>query len=67
MNFVIISNLLPPFKDVHETYDRKDSTVCHEYPEETVRKNRRAVLKDLNWINRRKPLELGPVTPEDDV
>ena len=31
-----------------------------EYPEEKAAKNPRAVLKDLNWINRGNMLELGP-------
>jgi 1-phosphatidylinositol-4-phosphate 5-kinase len=30
------------------------------YPEEKAAKNPRAVLKDLNWINRGNMLELGP-------
>jgi len=30
------------------------------YPEEKAVKNPRAVLKDLNWINRGNMLELGP-------
>jgi 1-phosphatidylinositol-4-phosphate 5-kinase len=34
--------------------------VGREYPEEKAAKNPRAVLKDLNWINRGNMLELGP-------
>ena len=60
IHFVIMNNLFPPHKDVHETYDLKGSTVGRVYPEETAEKNPRAVLKDLNWINRGKTLELGP-------
>lgn len=55
-----MNNLFPPHKDVHETYDLKGSTVGREYPEEKAAKNPRAVLKDLNWINRKRQLELGP-------
>lgn len=55
-----MNNLFPPHKDVHETYDLKGSTVGREYPEEKAQKNPRAVLKDVNWINRGKSLELGP-------
>ena len=55
-----MNNLFPPHKDVHETYDLKGSTVGREYPEERARENPRATLKDLNWINRGKSLELGP-------
>ncbi|THG94584.1 hypothetical protein EW026_g6917 [Hermanssonia centrifuga] len=55
-----MNNLFPPHKDVHETYDLKGSTIGREYPEEKAAQNPRAVLKDLNWINRGKELELGP-------
>jgi len=34
--------------------------VGREYPEEKAVQNPRAVLKDLNWINRGNMLELGP-------
>jgi len=60
IHFVIMNNLFPPHKDVHETFDLKGSTVGREYSEEKAAKNPRAVLKDLNWINRGKMLELGP-------
>ena len=60
IHFVIMNNLFPAHKDVHETYDLKGSTVGREYPEEKAAVNPRAVLKDLNWINRGKTLELGP-------
>ncbi|KAF9232464.1 hypothetical protein BU15DRAFT_90638 [Melanogaster broomeanus] len=60
IHFVIMNNLFLPHKDIHETYDLKGSTVGREYPEEKAQKNPRAVLKDLNWINREKMLELGP-------
>lgn len=55
-----MNNLFPPHRDIHETYDLKGSTVGREYPEEKAKKNPRAVLKDLNWINRGKELEVGP-------
>ncbi|KAI0042077.1 SAICAR synthase-like protein [Auriscalpium vulgare] len=60
IHFVIMNNLFPAHKDVHETYDLKGSTVGRLYPEERAEQNPRAVLKDLNWINRGKSLELGP-------
>ncbi|KAJ2930764.1 hypothetical protein H1R20_g6346, partial [Candolleomyces eurysporus] len=60
IHFVIMNNLFPPHKDIHETYDLKGSTVGREYPEDKAAANPRAVLKDLNWINRAKQLELGP-------
>lgn len=60
IHFVIMNNLFPPHKDVHETYDLKGSTVGREYPEEKLRANPRAVQKDLNWINHGNILEIGP-------
>jgi 1-phosphatidylinositol-4-phosphate 5-kinase len=60
IHFVIMNNLFPAHKDIHETYDLKGSTVGRLYPEERARENPRAVLKDLNWIDRHKELELGP-------
>ncbi|RDB27012.1 Phosphatidylinositol 4-phosphate 5-kinase its3 [Hypsizygus marmoreus] len=60
IHFVIMNNIFPPHRDIHETYDLKGSTVGREYPEEKAAKNPRAVLKDLNWINRGRTLELGP-------
>jgi 1-phosphatidylinositol-4-phosphate 5-kinase len=60
IHFVIMNNLFPPHKDIHETFDLKGSTVGREYPEEKAAKNPRAVLKDNNWINRGKKLETGP-------
>ncbi|KAG8907139.1 Phosphatidylinositol-4-phosphate 5-kinase [Tulasnella sp. 403] len=60
IHFVIMNNLFPPHRDIHETYDLKGSTVGREYPEERAAQNPRAVLKDLNWIHRARTLELGP-------
>lgn len=61
IHFVIMNNLFPPHRDIHETYDLKGSTVGREYPEAKARENPKAVLKDLNWINRNRSLELGPM------
>ncbi|KAK0203492.1 SAICAR synthase-like protein [Desarmillaria ectypa] len=60
IHFVIMNNLFPPHKDVHETYDLKGSTVGREYPEELRRDKNNPVLKDVNWINKGLKLELGP-------
>ena len=61
IHFVIMNNLFPPHKDIHETYDLKGSTVGRLYPEEdAAEKQNKVTLKDLNWINRGKRLELGP-------
>ncbi|CAI2177055.1 1382_t:CDS:10 [Funneliformis geosporum] len=60
IHFVVMNNIFPPHRDIHETYDLKGSTVGREYDEAEATKNPRAVLKDLNWINRGRHLELGP-------
>ncbi|KAJ8454422.1 hypothetical protein ONZ45_g19313 [Pleurotus djamor] len=60
IHFVIMNNLFPPHRDVHETYDLKGSTIGRYYPEEKLQQNPRAVLKDINWIKRGRELELGP-------
>ena len=60
IHFVIMNNLFPPHRDIHETYDLKGSTVGREYPEDKARQNPRAVMKDLNWINKGRMLEFGP-------
>lgn len=60
IHFVIMNNLFPAHKDIHETYDLKGSTVGRLYPEGRARENPRAVLKDLNWIDRGKELAFGP-------
>ncbi|KAJ7661243.1 hypothetical protein B0H17DRAFT_1171704 [Mycena rosella] len=60
IHFVIMNNLFPPHRDVHETFDLKGSTVEREYPKAKAATSPRAMLKHLNWINRGKMLELGP-------
>ena len=55
-----MNNLFPPHRDIHETYDLKGSAFGREYPEEKALKNPKAVLKDKNWVNRGRTLELGP-------
>ncbi|KIY64547.1 SAICAR synthase-like protein [Cylindrobasidium torrendii FP15055 ss-10] len=60
IHFVIMNNIFPPHKDIHETYDLKGSTVGREYPEELTKEKKNHVLKDLNWINRERTLEFGP-------
>ncbi|KAI8885210.1 SAICAR synthase-like protein [Backusella circina FSU 941] len=60
IHFVVMGNVLPPNKDIHETYDLKGSTLGRFLPEEEIRKNPYAVMKDLNWTKRGKKLQLGP-------
>lgn len=55
-----MNNLFPPHRDIHETYDLKGSTIGRLYPEDKADKNPRAVLKDCNWIDRKRQLGFGP-------
>jgi 1-phosphatidylinositol-4-phosphate 5-kinase len=55
-----MSNVFPPNKDIHETYDLKGSTLGRFLPEEQIKKNPYAVMKDLNWEKNQRKLRLGP-------
>jgi 1-phosphatidylinositol-4-phosphate 5-kinase len=57
---VVINNVFPASKDIHQTFDLKGSTVGREFDEEKLKENPRRPLKDLNWIRRGMCLEFGP-------
>lgn len=59
IHFVVMNNLFPPHRDIHTTFDLKGSTIGRDYKEEDLDKNPRATLKDLNWLRRKRHLELG--------
>lgn len=59
IHFVVMNNLFPPHRDIHTTFDLKGSTVGRDYREDDLEKNPRATLKDLNWLRRKRNLELG--------
>ncbi|KAI0127995.1 hypothetical protein BJ170DRAFT_580766 [Xylariales sp. AK1849] len=59
IHFVVMNNLFPPHRDIHQTFDLKGSTVGRDYKEEDLAKNPRATMKDLNWLRRKRHLELG--------
>jgi 1-phosphatidylinositol-4-phosphate 5-kinase len=59
IHFVVMNNLFPPHRDIHQTFDLKGSTVGRDYREEDLEHNPRATLKDLNWLRRKRNLELG--------
>lgn len=59
IHFVVMNNLFPPHRDVHQTFDLKGSTIGRDYPEELLSENPRATLKDLNWLRRHQHLEMG--------
>jgi 1-phosphatidylinositol-4-phosphate 5-kinase len=60
IHFVIMNNLFPPHRDIHETYDLKGSIIGREYPEEKAAQKKGAVMKDINWLRRNRKIELGP-------
>jgi len=60
IHFVVMNNLFPPHRDIHETFDLKGSTIGRNFKEEDLEKNPRATLKDLNWLRRNYHLEFGP-------
>ncbi|KAG8774315.1 Phosphatidylinositol-4-phosphate 5-kinase [Serendipita sp. 397] len=60
IHFVIMNNLFPAHRDIHETYDLKGSTVGRLLPAIKVEENPGAVMKDMNWIDRGRALEFGP-------
>lgn len=60
IHFVVMNNLFPPHRDIHQTYDLKGSTIGRDFKEEDIEKNPRATLKDLNWLRKNKHLEFGP-------
>ncbi|CAK7273767.1 Phosphatidylinositol-4-phosphate 5-kinase [Sporothrix epigloea] len=59
IHFVVMNNLFPPHRDIHQTFDLKGSTIGRDYPEELLSQNPRATLKDLNWLRRHQHLEMG--------
>ncbi|ORY97082.1 hypothetical protein BCR41DRAFT_314706 [Lobosporangium transversale] len=60
IHFVVMGNVFPPNRDIHETYDLKGSTLGRAISDEELNNNPRATQKDLNWVNRNRKLELGP-------
>ncbi|KAH8880321.1 SAICAR synthase-like protein [Thozetella sp. PMI_491] len=59
IHFVVMNNLFPPHRDIHQTFDLKGSTVGRDYRQDDSATNPRATLKDLNWLRRKRHLELG--------
>ncbi|KAL7270467.1 Phosphatidylinositol-4-phosphate 5-kinase [Rhizina undulata] len=60
IHFVVMNNLFPPHRDIHQTFDLKGSTIGRDYPEEKLAANPRATQKDLNWLRRDMHLNFGP-------
>ncbi|KAL8718766.1 MAG: hypothetical protein Q9225_004129 [Loekoesia sp. 1 TL-2023] len=60
IHFVVMNNLFPPHRDIHQTFDLKGSTIGRDFKEEDLERNPRATLKDLNWLRRNYHFEFGP-------
>jgi 1-phosphatidylinositol-4-phosphate 5-kinase len=60
IHFVVMNNLFPPHRDIHQTFDLKGSTIGRDYKEDNLGENPRATLKDLNWLRRDMHLNFGP-------
>lgn len=60
IHFVVMNNLFPPHRDIHQTFDLKGSTIGRDLKEEDLQKNPRATMKDLNWLRRDYHFEFGP-------
>ena len=60
IHFVVMNNLFPPHRDIHQTFDLKGSTIGRDFKEDDLEKNPRATLKDLNWLRRNYHFEFGP-------
>lgn len=61
IHFVVMNNLFPPHRDIHQMFDLKGSTIGRDFREDDLEKNPRATLKDLNWLRRNRHLEFGPM------
>ncbi|KAI7887694.1 uncharacterized protein EV154DRAFT_539612 [Mucor mucedo] len=59
IHFVIMGNVLPSNKDIHETFDLKGSTFGRLTSEEEVARNPHAVMKDQNWVKNKERIQLG--------
>ncbi|KAJ5469517.1 Phosphatidylinositol 4-phosphate 5-kinase its3 [Penicillium diatomitis] len=60
IHFVVMNNLFPPHRDIHQTFDLKGSTIGRDLHEADLEKNPRATMKDLNWVRRGRHLQCGP-------
>ena len=60
IHFMVMNNLFPPHRDIHQTFDLKGSTVGRDFKENELSENPRATLKDLNWLRRDYHLEFDP-------
>ncbi|KAI8882614.1 SAICAR synthase-like protein [Backusella circina FSU 941] len=60
IHFVVMGNVLPSNKDIHQTFDLKGSMFGRLTSDEEVKKNPHAVMKDQNWVKNKQKIQLGP-------
>jgi 1-phosphatidylinositol-4-phosphate 5-kinase len=60
IHFIVMGNIFPPAKDIHEIYDLKGSSLGRQVTVQEIKENPRIVRKDLNWIQSGHHLYLGP-------
>ena len=58
--FVVMGNVFPPSKDIHEIYDLKGSFHGRQVPVRKLTRCPREPRKDLNWLRSGKKLLLSP-------
>lgn len=58
--FIVMSNIFPPTKELHEIYDLKGSTQGRYVNISQVEDPTAVTMKDLNWIENGRKLILGP-------
>ncbi|OBZ83137.1 Phosphatidylinositol 4-phosphate 5-kinase its3 [Choanephora cucurbitarum] len=64
IHFVVMGNVLPPNKDIHQTYDLKGSLYGRLTSDQEIEKNPRTVRKDQNWIKDSRQLQFGDIKQE---
>ncbi|KAJ1548997.1 Phosphatidylinositol-4-phosphate 5-kinase [Cladochytrium tenue] len=60
IHFVVMGNVFPADRDVHEAYDLKGSLVGRFVSEPERARAPLKVLKDRNWLENRRVLKVGP-------
>lgn len=64
IHFVVMGNVFPSSKDMHEVFDLKGSLQGRSITEQEELENPYAVMKDLNWLKKEKKIQLGPEKAE---
>jgi len=59
IHFIVMENIFPPDKDIHEKYDLKGSLLGRYTNEKEKNSNKLVILKDVNWIKRGRKIYLG--------